>query len=175
MALDHNRFSKLSLLNPFADHAVKPDPSLWYYFTADSVATMLVAAYFSALGNKLQVDDRIWIETVDGHHMFKVTAALGGPTPSVTVAAIVGNTAKGQFATVTAVDTVVTGLAGALGGVLVSFNDDLTADPEFVTGSIGNQAGAPAAGSFLLKTWKTAAGPVAATTFAKKVNWFAWQ
>ncbi len=44
--------------------------------------------------------------------------------------------------------------------------------------SIGDQAGAPAAGSILLKTWKpTATGdatPIAATTFGKKVNWWAY-
>jgi len=39
---------------------------------------------------------------------------------------------------------------------------------------VGDQAGAPAAGSILLKTWKTLGGtPAAATTFSKKVNWIA--
>jgi hypothetical protein len=51
-------------------------------------------------------------------------------------------------------------------------------NPEWVTASIGDQAGTPAAGSFLIKTWKNTAGndptPPAATTFTKKVNWVAW-
>lgn len=82
----------------------------------------------------------------------------------------------GQHATVAASDTKVTGLAtvSACGGVLDS---DPVAGAQFVTISLGDQAGTPAAGSMLIKTWKaTAAGDTAlipATTFAKKVNWWA--
>jgi hypothetical protein len=47
-----------------------------------------------------------------------------------------------------------------------------------VSASIGDQAGTPAAGSFLLKTWKNTGGtdptPAAASTFSKKVNWIAY-
>ena len=47
----------------------------------------------------------------------------------------------------------------------------------FVTCSIGDQAGAPAAGSILIKSWKPTANndvtPIAATTFTKNVNWIA--
>lgn len=175
MALDHNRLTKVSPLNPLTDHAVKPDPSLWYYFSADTLATVLADDYWDTLAGKMQVDDRIWAELADGHHMLKVTAMALLPAAEVTVAAISGNTARGQATTVTASDTIATGLGGALLGVIVSFNDAPTADPLLVSGSIGDQAGAPAAGSFLLQTWKTAAGPVAATTFAKKVNWMAWR
>jgi hypothetical protein len=46
-----------------------------------------------------------------------------------------------------------------------------------VSASIGDQAGSPASGSFLLKTWKNTGGtdptPAVATTFSKKVNWIA--
>lgn len=84
--------------------------------------------------------------------------------------------AYGQSTTVTASDTIVTGL-GALTMVVASLDSDPGDDPEFVSASIGDQAGAPAAGSFLLKTWKNTGGtdptPLAATTFAKKVNWIA--
>ena len=42
---------------------------------------------------------------------------------------------------------------------------------------IGDQAGAPAAGSIIIKTWQNTGGadptPAAATTFGKKVNWIA--
>lgn len=85
--------------------------------------------------------------------------------------------ASGQFTTVTATDTVVTGLP-KLAAVLVSFDSDIGDNPEWVTATIGNQTGAPAAGSFTLKTWQNTTGtdptPVAATTFAKVVNWVAF-
>lgn len=86
--------------------------------------------------------------------------------------------AFGQATTVAAVDTIVTGLGVALAGVIVSFDDSPGDDPMLVSASIGDQVGAPAAGSFLLKTWKNTGGtdptPLAATTFAKKVNWIAF-
>ncbi len=85
--------------------------------------------------------------------------------------------AVGQSTTAAASDTVATGLKG-LTGVVATLNDDPVAGCQFVTASIGDQAGSPAAGSFLLKTWKaTAAGDttlIAATTFSKKVNWIAY-
>lgn len=88
-----------------------------------------------------------------------------------------GKIVHGQHTTVTAADTIVTGL-GALAGVVATLDADPADDPFLVTASIGDQAGAPAAGSFLLKTWKNTGGtdptPVAATTFARKVNWIAF-
>lgn len=83
----------------------------------------------------------------------------------------------GQATTVAAVDTIVTGL-GTLVYVNATFDSDPVDDPEFVSASIGDQVGTPAAGSFLLKTWKNTSGsdptPLAATTFSKKVNWMAY-
>jgi hypothetical protein len=83
--------------------------------------------------------------------------------------------ARGQHTTVDENDTVVTGLATVV-SVVVSLDDDPVDGCQFVTGSIGDQAGAPAAGSVLIKTWKAVDGDaslVAATTFSKKVNWIA--
>lgn len=84
--------------------------------------------------------------------------------------------ARGQHETVAAVDTVVTGLATVV-AVLAVLDDDPGLDPLFVTASIGDQAGAPAAGSVYIKSWQATAAndvsPIAATTFAKKVNWVA--
>jgi hypothetical protein len=84
--------------------------------------------------------------------------------------------AFGQATTASASDTIVTGLA-TVAGVVCSYDDSPADANTFVNGSIGDQAGAPAAGSFLLKTWKTADGadvtPAAATSFGKKVNWVA--
>lgn len=84
--------------------------------------------------------------------------------------------AYGQHTTVAAVDTVVTGLA-SLVTVVAQFDSDPGDDPNYVSASIGDQAGSPAAGSFYAKTWKNTGGtdptPAAATTFSKKVNWVA--
>jgi len=84
--------------------------------------------------------------------------------------------ARGQATTVTASDTILTGLATVV-AVVAGFDDNPGDDPEFVSASIGDQAGSPAAGSFYLKTWKNTGGtdptPVAASTFSKKVNWIA--
>lgn len=82
----------------------------------------------------------------------------------------------GQHTTVAASDTVVTGLA-SVAAVVASLDSDPVAGCQEVTASIGDQAGAPAAGSILIKTWKaTAAGDtalIAATTFTRKVNYIA--
>ena len=85
-------------------------------------------------------------------------------------------TARGQHTTVAASDTVVTGLTKVV-SVVASLDSDPVDDPMLVTASVGDQAGAPASGSILIKTWKNTGGtdptPAAATTFAKKVNWVA--
>jgi hypothetical protein len=84
--------------------------------------------------------------------------------------------ARGQQNTVTAVDTVATGLTTVVAAV-ASLDSDPGDDPMLATASIGDQAGAPVAGSILVKTWKNTGGtdptPLAASTFGKKVNWIA--
>lgn len=85
--------------------------------------------------------------------------------------------AAGQHETVAASDEVDTGLA-EVHAVVACFDDDPTADPVFVSASIGDQAGSPDAGKVYIKTWKptnadTDITPIAATTFGKKVNWIA--
>ncbi len=85
-------------------------------------------------------------------------------------------TVCGQHTTVAASDTVVTGLSKVL-SVVANFSTD-PADANFlVSTSIGDQAGTPAAGSFLLKTWQNTSGndptPAAAGSFSKVVNWIA--
>lgn len=84
--------------------------------------------------------------------------------------------AAGQATTATASDTIVTGLALLVAAVATYDTDPADANT-YVSASIGDQAGAPAAGSFLLKTWKqsgTDPTPVAADAFSKKVNWIAF-
>jgi predicted RecA/RadA family phage recombinase len=86
-------------------------------------------------------------------------------------------TVAGQATTVTASDTVVTGLS-QLVAVVATLDSDPGDDPMLVSASIGDQAGSPDAGSFLLKTWKNTSGtdptPAAASTFSKRVNWIAY-
>lgn len=83
--------------------------------------------------------------------------------------------ARGQHTTVDENDTVVTGLATVV-AVVVQLDSDPVDGCMHATGSIGDQAGAPAAGSILIKTWKSTdadASLVPATTFTKLVNWVA--
>lgn len=86
------------------------------------------------------------------------------------------NIRAGQATTVTAVDTIATGLTTVV-AVVACLESDPTDNPEWVTAQIGDQAGSPVAGSVILKTWQNTTGtdptPVAATTFGKKVNWIA--
>lgn len=83
---------------------------------------------------------------------------------------------SGQATSVTASDTIVTGLSKVLSAV-ANLEDAPVIGCDRAQAVIGDQAGAPAAGSILLKTFKpTASGdatPIAATTFGKKVNWIA--
>lgn len=101
------------------------------------------------------------------------TAAL-----STAIAAVAAGykIARGVHTTVAADDTIVTGLATVV-AVVATLGSDPVAGAQFVTATIGNQAGAPAAGSIQIKSWKaTATGDtaqIAGTTFSKLVNWIA--
>lgn len=169
---------------------LKPAPStnngrqLWHYEgVADSVATCAAAGYFNSARELVKVGDRIVVigDTAADFGILSVTAApaSGNVTTSIITTAGGGRMARGQHTTVDENDTVVTGLSGALALVVVSLNDAPVAGCQFVTGDIGDQAGAPAAGSFLLKSWKATATAdtaiIAATTFSKKVNWIAFE
>ena len=102
-----------------------------------------------------------------------LTNTAGGVANAAAGVAAGYKIARGQATTATASDTVVTGLTTVV-AVIANLDDAPSTDPEVATASIGDQAGSPAAGSILIKTWKTLGGtPVAATTFSKKVNWLA--
>jgi predicted RecA/RadA family phage recombinase len=96
-------------------------------------------------------------------------ALIGSPESGLRFAA-------GQVTTATAIDTVVTGLTTVV-ACGASLDDSPGDDPMLATASKGDQAGTPAAGSILVKTWKNTGGtdptPAAASTFSKKVNWWA--
>lgn len=104
-------------------------------------------------------------------------AASGDATGYVSIENVDGLTVVyGQQTTVAAADTVATGLSKVLAAV-GSLESDPSDDPFEVTVQIGDQNGAPIAGSIIIKTWKNTGGtdptPAAATTFSKKVNWIA--
>lgn len=167
----------------------KPAPSalvgrqIWHYeAVADTVAACAAAGYFNEARGLLKVGDRILVigDTATDFGILSVVTvpATGNVTTAVITGAEGGRIARGQHTTVDADDTVVTGL-GALDGVVVSLDSDPVAGAQFVTGTIGDQAGAPAAGSFQVKSWKaTATGDtalIAATTFGRLVNWIAFE
>lgn len=82
----------------------------------------------------------------------------------------------GLHTSVAASDTVVTGLA-TVTSCVVSFATDPADANLLASCTVGDQAGTPAAGSILVKTWKsdgTDPTPTAATTFSKAVNWIAY-
>ena len=82
----------------------------------------------------------------------------------------------GLHTTVTATDTIVTGLSKVLGAI-ASYETDVADPNTYVQAAVGDQAGAPAAGSIIVKSWKTTGSdptPVAADAFAKKVSWLAF-
>lgn len=79
-------------------------------------------------------------------------------------------------AAITGSGTVVTGLATVVAVVATPSSDLDGVTLAGVSGTIGNQAGAPAAGSVILKCWKvTAVGDATmiAADAAKNVNWIA--
>ena len=82
----------------------------------------------------------------------------------------------GQATTVAASDTIVSGLS-LLYGAVATYDTDPADANTYVSASIGDQAGSPAAGAFLLKSWKQSGSdptPLAADSFGKKVNWIAF-
>lgn len=126
------------------------------------------AKKFTKDGTKLALDAVAFVAALSGDAVGQVL--LGGPGGG---ARFVG----GQATTVAASDTIVTGLS-QLYGAVATFDDNPVDNPFLVSASIGDQNGAPAAGSFLLKTWQNTSGsdptPAAASTFGKKVNWIAF-
>lgn len=84
--------------------------------------------------------------------------------------------AYGQWTTASATDTIVTGLATVV-SVVVSYDDNPGDANNYISATVGDQAGSPAAGSIIIKQWQNTGGtdptPAAAASFSKKVNWIA--
>ncbi len=133
----------------------------------------------------IAVDDPIWgdangkvtnVYAVGAEFLgFAQTAGVAGGIVEVLIRSL--RMIEGQATTVTASDTIVTGLAKVLAAFAV-LDDSPVLTCSQAQASIGNQSGAPAAGSILLETWMptdaTHTTLIAATTFGKKVNWVAW-
>ena len=106
-----------------------------------------------------------------------VTAALTIASQVVGVGAGY-KVARGVHQQAAASDTIVTGLSTVV-AIVAAWRDTPTLKQMFVTATIGNQAGAPAAGSVLIKTFKPTANndvtPTAATDFTDNlaVDWIA--
>lgn len=102
--------------------------------------------------------------------------ALGDSGPTVGVVGGGLKMAAGIHTSVDADDTVVTGLDKVI-GVVAQLDSDPVDGAMHATATIGDQAGAPAAGSINIKTWKTTdadATLIASTTFGKLVSWIAF-
>lgn len=102
-----------------------------------------------------------------------MTAAIAALPPATNYAVGVAagyKVARGVHTQVAAADTVVTGLATVV-SVVVSPVQAVTAKQAIVSASIGNQAGAPAAGSIIISTWKSTYA--AADDFGDTLS-FAW-
>lgn len=104
------------------------------------------------------------------------TIATGATVPNKAVVGVAASykLARG-VASITGSGDVVTGLSTVV-AITATLRDDAALTGDAVTATIGDQAGAPAAGSVTLKVWMpTGSGdctPTAALT-AKSVNWIA--
>lgn len=171
----------------FLDTAGAAPVTYHSYVTNDTLAQIIAANYFDSAYQRLSVGDIVWAHVdMDGTPdvtMLRVTVSSSAGVTVVQesagyeVSGVAGGykVARGQHTTVDENDTVVTGLTTVV-AVVASLDSDPVDGAMYVTASIGDQAGAPAAGSVLIKTWKNTdadATHVAATTFSMKVNWIA--
>ncbi len=80
----------------------------------------------------------------------------------------------GIHTNVAASDTLTTStLSVVLGAVATPQSDPAaTASVAFCSCDVGDQAGTPAAGAFLMKSWE--ADGTVATSFGETINWLAW-
>lgn len=84
--------------------------------------------------------------------------------------------AHGKWNTASASDTVATGLTAPLKAVFLTPAEAINETNKFFVADLGDQAGSPAAGSFLLKSYLDTdadAAPAAATGFDVDINWLA--
>jgi hypothetical protein len=133
-------------------------------------------------GNKLVVKTNAVLDVESGGAL-KIAGTDKTSALAATVASPLAGTSSAkkfvaaQISTASAADTVVTGLTTVI-ACGATLDDSPGDDPMLVSATIGDQAGTPAAGSIIVKTWKNTGGtdptPQAASTFTKKVNWWAY-
>lgn len=109
---------------------------------------------------------------------YGVDKGIGGVTNAIGGTGALYRIARGVHTQVAASDTVATGLTTVVAVIVTP--QLYTVNQQWFGASIGDQAGSPAAGSFLLNSWKATnhtndTTPVAATTFSDNipVNWVA--
>lgn len=129
--------------------------------------------YESGAGMNLKAGSVFMLDGVD--KKAELLVALGTPVKGVAA----GYKIARGVAAITGTGTVVTGLATVV-AVHATPQSDLDGDTlAGVSATIGDQAGAPAAGSVVLKCWKVTTGGAAgnptliAADAAKNVNWIA--
>ena len=148
-------------------------------FLDGSVAGTAVASKAAVLGTNKNLDtiviadSGLFLGAGAGTAVTRTAAQINLLTQGVAAGYKV---ARGSVTPVSSSDTVVTGLATVV-AVVVQFKGAPTLTHMFNAGDIGDQAGTPAAGSFLLKSYKpTASGdvtPTASSTPWAAVDWFA--
>lgn len=181
MAYTELQLSKVANLKPAPN--TQHDRQLWLYNGgADAVSDIAAAGYFNPARELVKVGDLIQVVGAANGDVAWLAVTAAPAQGNVTTSAISDDPgatkiARGQHTTIAAVDTVATGLANVV-AVIATLDDDPVDGAQLVTASIGNQAGAPAAGSVRIKSWKATgdadATLIAATTFGKKVNWIAF-
>ncbi len=130
--------------------------------------------YLSQGGN-LHINGAKLFDTNEVDQAANIAALV--PTPVAGVAAGY-KIARGVHQQAAATDTIVTGLATVV-AVVACWRDTPTLKQMFLTATIGDQAGSPAAGSINISTFKpTASGnvtPIAATDFTDNlsIDWIA--
>jgi hypothetical protein len=143
---------------------------------ADDLATQVArqGAEFAGFAFKRDTNT-LEVLDPDTGTFFSVPLAGAAANP---VAGVAGGykLARGTHTTVAASDTVVTGLATVVAAV-VSFKGAPTINTNGLAADIGDQAGKPAAGSILIKSYKPTATndvtPLPATTFGATCDWVA--
>jgi len=146
-----------------------------FKMTAGGAITALLPVYGLASG---KIDD-----AVSGSPGVAVGIALEAATADGDVIEVLPipaahgiRSVSGQHTTVADADTIVTGLSKVV-CVVAQLDSDPVDGAMHVTATIGDQAGTPAAGSVIIKSWKSTDGDatlVAGTTFSKLVNWVAY-
>lgn len=168
---------------------------LWSSSDGDVPADLAFFNNYSATTNPGASDDKsfgyqrgsVWVNKSTGAAYMLVDDTLGTAVwklldPAALTNPVLGvaagyKIARGVHVQVAASDTVVSGLATVV-AVVASFRDAPTVKQLLCSATIGDQAGAPAAGSFLLRTYKPTAvndvTPTAATDFTDNIG-FNWE